>query len=354
MTQRFFTPAELGALIDEQIAAKTRVVAPVCTQEGSDHLEYRPIHKFTDATLGVALPHASIKEFFLPRTDILLQYKQTKDGVEIKEVSTQAQPQIILGAVPCDVAGLEIVDKVMNWDYRDELWFGRREATTIISVTCNVMDAACFCTAVGLGPESTRGADIMLTAVEGGYLATVLTAKGEALLENHPGQEADAALIAKAETAQAEARRKVEENLPAIPSDMAEWLAKNYDLPYWKTLSLRCHGCGVCASVCPTCHCFDIVDEHSSDTEGTRRRNWDTCQSGQFTVHTSGHNPRATQTERLRQRIMHKFSIYPTRFKEILCTGCGRCARACPGGIVLPEIISELTALCQAGREEKD
>ena len=36
---------------------------------------------------------------------------------------------------------------------------------------------------------------------------------------------------------------------------------------------------------------------------------------------------------------MHKFSIYPARFGEILCTGCGRCSRACPGGMDLPEIL---------------
>ena len=102
------------------------------------------------------------------------------------------------------------------------------------------------------------------------------------------------------------------------------------------------HGCGACASVCPTCHCFDIVDERDGVDGGVRRRNWDSCQTGKFTLHTSGHNPRNTQGERYRQRVMHKFSIYPLRFGDVLCTGCGRCVRICPGGMNLPEVLNQL------------
>jgi len=42
---------------------------------------------------------------------------------------------------------------------------------------------------------------------------------------------------------------------------------------------------------------------------------------------------------------MHKFSIYPRRFDAWLCTGCGRCARACPAGMDLPEILGTLVRL---------
>jgi ferredoxin len=45
---------------------------------------------------------------------------------------------------------------------------------------------------------------------------------------------------------------------------------------------------------------------------------------------------------------MHKFSIYPDRFGEVLCTGCGRCARACPGGMDLPEVLKTIAALAGA------
>lgn len=350
MTHRFLSHAGLASLIAELVKANTRVIAPVRANDDPEQVDYQPIQKLEDAALGVRLTRRSLKEFFLPPSEVLLYYKQTKDGVEITEVPTKIQPQVVLGSSPCDAAGLEIVDRVMGWDYRDELWFGRREATTIVSLLCTAMDATCFCSAVGLGPDAFKGSDVLLVPAEGGYLARVVTPKGEALLQiaaAGTSAEASEAALASANAAQAEARKKVEDNLPAVAAEFSGWLATNFDHPMWKTIALRCHGCGACAGVCPTCHCFDIVDEHNSVDEGVRRRNWDSCQTAKFTLHASGHNPRQSQSERFRQRIQHKFSIYPSRFGEILCTGCGRCSRGCPGGMDLPKLISEMMTLAK-------
>lgn len=350
MTHSFLSHQGFAALVAELLAANKRVIAPVRAQDDPEQVDYMPIQKFEDAAFGLRLPRRSLKEFFLPPTEVLLHYRQTKAGIEIREVPTEAPPQVIFGATPCDAAALEVVDKVMGWDYRDELWFGRREATTIVSFLCSLMDSTCFCTAVGLGPESLRGSDVLLVPADGGYLAHVITPKGEALLQGHTA-EVPAAALASAETAQSEARKKVENNLADIPAELSGWLAANFDNPLWKTLALRCHGCGACAAVCPTCHCFDIVDEHDSADSGVRRRNWDSCQTSLFTLHASGHNPRQSQSERFRQRIQHKFSIYPSRFGEILCTGCGRCSRACPGGMDLPNLLGEFVTLAQTEPE---
>jgi ferredoxin len=350
MKHKFITHQELASLVAELIGTKTRVIAPARAADDPQQVDYRLIDSFEEAAFGVAIPRRSLKEFFLPATEVLLHYKQTHAGVEITEVPTEAPPQVIFGALPCDVAGLKTVDKVMSWDYRDELWFGRREASTIVTLLCPVMDHTCFCTAVGLGPEDTAGADAMLAPADGGYVAYLVTERGEKLFANC-GAEVAADMLATAEAAKIAARAKVEPNLAAIPAEFAGWLKQNFDHPVWKTIALRCHGCGACAALCPTCHCFDIVDEHISAEEGVRRRNWDSCQTALFTVHASGHNPRASQSERFRQRIQHKFSIYPSRFGEMLCTGCGRCSRVCPGGMDLPSIVSELMTLAKAKPE---
>jgi ferredoxin len=144
------------------------------------------------------------------------------------------------------------------------------------------------------------------------------------------------------------ARERVLQNLSFDAKAAHDWLEQHFDDDFWKDIALRCHGCGACAAVCPTCHCFDIVDEPEGLAGGARRRNWDTCQAGKFTLHASGHNPRPEQNSRFRQRVLHKFAIYPSRFDEILCTGCGRCARVCPAGMDLPEILTRLSQLAAA------
>jgi ferredoxin len=431
MTGTILSQADLAALVARLVAADTCVVAPVVTPYDPRRTEYRPIRSLEEAALGGPLPRRSLKELFLPPSEVLLRYRQKKDGVEVDEVPTTFSPRVVLGAFPCDAAGVETLDKVMGWGARDELWFGRREATTIVSLACPGVDSTCFCSAVGLGPDATQGADAFLLPLGSAsiepasevakrlqhavdvylshsepstdaareaadasvahpstgiaYLARAITAKGEALLAG-AGREADAWEVELAEAFARSSRECVARNVAAfrlapesrheleeagvqlMAADggelihrspgyeasgvrgLPEWLARNFDHELWKTLALRCHGCGACTAVCSTCHCFDIVDEHDSYGAGARRRNWDFCQSAKFTAHASGHNPRRSQTERFRQRVMHKFSVYPRRFDAFLCTGCGRCARACSAGTNLPEILGQLVQLAHGDR----
>ena len=127
--------------------------------------------------------------------------------------------------------------------------------------------------------------------------------------------------------------------------NIKNWLDNNFANNFWDTAGELCMGCAQCAFVCPTCHCFDIVDENCGLNCGRRAKNWDSCQFSLFTKHTSGHNPRDNQNKRYRQRIMHKFKYYNDKFDEILCTGCGRCSRGCEAGIDIAGILEEINHL---------
>jgi len=239
----------------------------------------------------------------------------------IRDRPLPAVEQLIIGARPCDAAALPILDRVMNWDVQDAFYDRRRELTTIVSLACRDMDEECFCTSVGLGPQDGRGSDALLLALDGGaFEVRLLTDKGRKLFADR--------------TQPSDKHAPQFEGLPRRfdPEVVSRFVQEEFDNPLWEEMTLRCLGCGACAFTCPTCHCFDIVDEGNA-AGGARVRNWDTCQTALFTAQASGHNPRPRQPQRQRQRMLHKFAVYPQKFGEILCTGCGNCVRNCPAGL---------------------
>jgi ferredoxin len=246
--------------------------------------------------------------------------------------------QVVLGARPCDARAVAALDHVFNWDFQDALYNRRRELTTIVTLACRSHDAHCFCTTVGSGPADPCGSDAMLfDSGDGQYELQLLTEKGRRLFA---GTATDAAASSAAPPASAS------QNAPPDRFDLdalGKFLAEGFERPEWAEAALRCMGCGACAFTCPTCHCFDMVDE-GNPRGGSRVRNWDACQFALFTAHASGHNPRNNQAQRQRQRLLHKFQIYPEKFGELLCTGCGNCSRNCPAGLGIRGVIEEITA----------
>ncbi len=363
MSDRYFiSDSDLRGLAADLLGAGTEVIAPVATdicQSPSaiaasactlDHslvdIDYRALTSADELDLSRGLPQLSLKGYFLPEHEALCRWKQKGLAIEIEEVPTEFAPRVVLAAKACDAAALEVVDKVMNWDYKDELWNGRREATTIINLTCPMIDDSCFCTAVGTAPDDVKGADGLLTPVVGGYVYEPATDKGRALAEANKARfsndvEADT-LGREADDERTASRQRVAANLEIDAESVRDWIDTHFEDPLLSRLAIRCNGCGACTSVCPTCHCFDIVDEQEGVGRGTRRRCWDTCQAPTFTLHASGHNPRDDQHVRYRQRINHKFAIYPLKFGEVLCTGCGRCTRVCHAGQDLVEILQAI------------
>ena len=326
------TDQNLRLLIDTLVSEGKRVVGP--KRAGTMTL-YEPLAAGAELEL-TELPRRSAKEAFFPVCEEILAFAKGKDGVKVSDVDPALFPETVLvGARPCDAAAPGILDAVFSWDYHDEFFLKRREKSTIVGIACGKADDACFCTAVGLAPDAKAGADLFLTPLsEGGYLCEAVTEKGERLVARHPQLFTDAVKVTPLPPAQPAAAELDHEKIK-------NWLDAHFEHPLWEKIASRCAGCGACAFLCPACHCFDIVDE-GTEAQGKRRKFWDACGFGKFTNHASGHNPRDVQPARYRNRVMHKFKYYRDKFERTLCTGCGRCIRACPVGIDLKQVLDDI------------
>ena len=322
----------LRTLIDTLVQEGARVVGP---KAAGDMTLYEPLQSGADLVLGKQ-PRKSAKETFFPVCEDILSYEKKEGKMTVADVDLSRLPATVLvGALPCDAAAPGILDAVFSWDYQDEFYLERRRKTTIIGIACTRADDACFCTAVGYSPAESKGSDIFLIPLEGGgFGVEALTEKGASLIAAHGGLFSEAATLTPQPLAQP-AMEKLDLH------KIREWLDKNFESDFWKEIAERCVGCGACAFICPACHCFDINDE-GSEGKGVRRKHWDACAFGKFTNHASGHNPRDVQPQRYRNRIMHKFKYYDDKFGQTLCTGCGRCVRACPVGIDIAAIVEEI------------
>jgi ferredoxin len=280
------------------------------------------------------------KAFLFPQSERLLAYR-LKDGSfeAAPDVPELERERVLFGVRPCDAKSFAILDRLfINDDYVDPYYKDKRDKTLVISLACAAPAATCFCTGVDAGPFDADGADVLLVDVGDSFVADALTDRGKKLIKKLP--DADAEHIKKRNELKAAAEARINAGF-----ELAELQPKIHGLfdaeEFWKEVAARCLGCGTCTYLCPTCHCFDIQDETVKKT-GERVRNWDTCMSPLFTIHGSGHQPRAEKFQRWRQRVMHKFDYYPENFGVIACVGCGRCVRTCPVNVDLREVLRGL------------
>ncbi len=323
----------LMAFLDTVLRSGKKLMAP--TAPGGK-VRFAPVTGTDAIVFDYVQTVVSPKSLHFPKAERLLSYECGADGLSMTDHAQDPIPETILfGTHPCDAVAIARLTDFFQRDYPDALQKRRREALTIISLSCTRADEYCFCTSTGTGPGDTAGSDILLTPIGNGeYFVEIITAKGSALIDASKDLFRSSPAIDTSEFL-----APVEEKW--ISPDITARLTAAFDHPRWKDASLRCLGCGACAFVCPVCSCFDIQDEGTT-RKGQRIRCWDSCGFAQFTLHTSGHNPRPVQSDRWRQRVMHKYSYQPEQFGWTGCTGCGRCSRACPADMNLKEELSTI------------
>ncbi len=290
------------------------------------------------------LTHTTAKDKVYLQSETFFKIKRNKSGVTIED-GPEPEETVIFGCRPCDARGFDIIGKLFNWsNFVDEYYTKRIAKTTIICISCEKPESTCFCTSFTKGsPVNETGSDVLLTNIKDGkYLAESITDKGRKLIGDNSKYftEASKADEEAKVTFKAEAEKKIAKKLDL--AEVKRKLEPAFESVYWDTVHLPCVKCGACTFVCPTCYCFDITEKAFDNINSVRVRSWDTCMNELFTRMAGGVNPRTDTKKRFRQRFMHKFNYHVDNFKEELCTGCGRCIKACPVSIDIRKVIEEI------------
>jgi hypothetical protein len=227
---------KLEALAAALAAAGYRVVAPVRQGELTRLVEWKPGRPIDLTNFAVN----SAKEFLLPPTEVIARYALDGNDFTPIEVAPDATKTVLLAIRPCDAAALSLMDTLFNWDYADGFYNTRRQACTIVPIACTRADESCFCTSVGLAPDSSRNADAMLIPAEGGkkFVFAPITEKGQAVAATAGDVMAKGQAVANP---MADVPRRFD------VQGVTAWLADGFDSPLWAELSLGCLSCGACA-----------------------------------------------------------------------------------------------------------
>ena len=327
------------------------IYAPV---KKEDHWSFEVIEHPESIDLNYLNSIPSPKTLIFPQTEVLFEfndsgsYDDNGKAVAVKETLPREKPQIILGLRPCDAKAITLMDKVFGEDFEDPYYLKRRNMTILVGLGCETPPSPnCFCTSLGGSPHGKAGLDILVTDLGDDYYVESLTEKGDQLakaagkLFREPKSE-ELKKMKGIHTSSGDKIKREIKDVKDVTARLGE--SKMFGSSLWDEESKGCIRCGICTYLCPSCHCFDINDEVESlsPLNGKRVRTWDNCQFPDFTMHSSGHNPRPDKLSRLRRRVLHKFPYFVQTQGDYMCIGCGRCVSKCPVGIDIIEILNKV------------
>ncbi len=183
-----------------------------------------------------------------------------------------------------------------------------------------------------------------MTELSGGHYVHFNTEEGKRMVEaSGLFEEITPANQRELQEIRAVKKRVFRPEVPIRYLDIPRLFEETFDSGVWAKVGERCLSCGNCTNVCPTCYCFDVLDEPELDlTRGRRIRVWDSCQNESFAKVAGGESFREKRLDRKRHRFNRKFKYPVDRYGRTFCTGCGRCSRTCMAKIDLKETISAL------------
>jgi sulfhydrogenase subunit beta (sulfur reductase) len=312
------------------LSKSNRVYIPVKTFDYIDYQLY--VEDNLNIVYNVAKPLTPLKSFFLP----------VKENVVIEK--KDYNKNVIIGIPACDLKALEILDTIyLDPAYVDLNYKEKRENTILIGTDCFETAENCHCTSYGVEPYPTEHADASLISLEDFILITIHSPKGEewfrTISRNDPVKEVQKEELHIIGTKREKTTKVLNEKNRLLPDyTKTGRLIKDSGDEIWDKHAKPCVSCGACATACPTCTCFLLIDR--PDFEKVRQV--DACQYPGFERIAAGEDPLRRKFVRFRNRYLCKYVWKPESFNVSACTGCGRCIDSCIGNINKNKIFIEM------------
>ncbi len=313
-----------------------RLIVP--EQKGRETYTFRPYSRFSRVALDFLRTVIPPKQFFFPPREDLFHCSGESDIA----VCTEEEPlSVLFGLHPCDLHGIDILDKAFSYGGRDSFYWRRRGKFGFIGLSC-LPDKYCLCKSMHTD-FIVDVYDLFLYTLDDVYMVSVRTALGDDMVRLCPDLFREPT---EKEIAEYKNRIQVREAMFTRIMDitnLADLLTLEYKSDVWERYSHRCLFCGSCVMVCPTCQCFDVCDTTDLlSGVAVRWRRWDACMRKDYALVTGGHNFRETRPERFRFRYLHKEMGFAEMHGKATCTGCGRCSETCPAGIDMVEVVRSI------------
>ena len=287
---------------------------------------YDKIDHFSNLILEPTRALLSVKKLIHPPQFNMFRYEGEGHETLLEDIPRR----VVFGVPPCDIHGVLILDDLFSRYYPDPYYLKRRERTAILGVSFCTPTEGCLCKSMGTDVVE-EGFDLFFSDLEDFYLVWVGSSLGDDMVRAKPDllknsitrRHLDRFIECKKER---DKRFTRSIDMTVIPDIME----LSYGSHIWEEIGERCLECGACTMVCPTCNCYNVIDEPSlSGFRGERGRYWDCCIFAEYSLVAGGHNFRETRADRLRLWYSHKLKSFGHSGKPA-CVGCGRCIDTCP------------------------
>lgn len=315
---------------------------------------YRVERRADEALFGYNVGPHSWKKYLYPAHERLWTARREGASFTVEAEPDAGPPLAFLGVRACELAAIDVQDRVFLGGYVDPGYAARRRKLLRIAVQCGQAAATCFCVSMKTGPGVSGNADLVLTEIldpgRHHFLLEVGSPAGAAVLEGVPLRPASAPTEQWAAAIVAATTASMGRTMDT--TGVRDLLVLQPEHPRWEVVAKRCLSCTNCTLACPTCFCS--TTEEVPDLSGDRVerwRRWDSCFNLAFTELHSG-SARRSGASRYRQWLTHKLGTWQDQFGSSGCVGCGRCITWCPVGIDLTEEVAAIRSTATAAAKD--